>query len=212
MTRQLPGRGQRTFRAGIALDRFFPKRGTPLCGARSASSCWHRACHDVRPKFERLQLLSQLPDDREAGGGSALAWSSAPCRSIVTGGAALCRSLAKETRGHHHACYRFTLVRHPEQFARARDGARATHRERAIQALRDLQPDRIALQRQREDMGGTLTHAEYRLKLAALERAARGKLPARATLKRPPSCHEVGTIGRERDRAQQREVAYSGAS
>jgi hypothetical protein len=49
--------------------------------------------------------------------------------------------------------------------------------------LRDLQPDRIALQRQREDFGGTLSDAEYQLRLAALEQPARGKIPARAILK-----------------------------
>ena len=76
---------------------------------------------------------------------------------------------------------------HPEKFAAARDAARAAHREHVDRALRDLQPDRIALQRQREDFGGTLTEAEYQLRLAALERAARGKRPARAFLKARPA-------------------------
>ena len=52
-------------------------------------------------------------------------------------------------------------------------------------ALRDLQPERIALQRQREDFGGTLTETEYARKLEALEKAARRKTLARAFLKRP---------------------------
>jgi hypothetical protein len=95
----------------------------------------------------------------------------------------LYRSMAGETRGYHHLCYRFTLVRHPEQFASARDAARAANREQVDRALRDLQPDRIALQRQREDLGGTLSNAEYHQRLAALERAARRKIPARAVLK-----------------------------
>jgi hypothetical protein len=89
-----------------------------------------------------------------------------------------------QTRGRHHACYRFTLVTHPERFVVARDAARASHRNARDQALRDLHPDRIALQRQREDFGGTLSEAEYTVRLEALERAARGKVPARANFKR----------------------------
>lgn len=95
------------------------------------------------------------------------------------------RSKPGQTRGYHHACYRFTLVMHPEKFASARDATRASHREQIDRALRDLQPDRIALQRQREDLGGTLTDAEYRLRIETLERAARRKIPARVYLKRP---------------------------
>ena len=95
----------------------------------------------------------------------------------------LYRSMTGKTRGHSHACYRFTLVMHPERFAAARDAARAASREQADRAMRDLQPDRIALQRQREDFGGTLTEAEYLAKLADLERSARRKVPARAVLK-----------------------------
>ena len=93
------------------------------------------------------------------------------------------RSLPGETRGYRHACYRFTLVRHPERFAAARDAARAERRREVDRALRDLQPDRLALQRQREDFGGSLTEAEYQLRLAALERATRRQMPARAFMK-----------------------------
>jgi hypothetical protein len=50
-------------------------------------------------------------------------------------------------------------------------------------ALRDLQPERLALQRQLLDFGGTLTEAEYVRKLKALEKAVRQKTPARAALK-----------------------------
>lgn len=53
--------------------------------------------------------------------------------------------------------------------------------------MRKLQPDRIALQRQREDFWGTLTEAEYDLRIAALERATRRRMPARVFLKRPPA-------------------------
>ena len=48
---------------------------------------------------------------------------------------------------------------------------------------RDQQPDRIALQRQRHDFGGTLTDEEYAQRLKALERAVRWKIPARARLR-----------------------------
>jgi hypothetical protein len=96
------------------------------------------------------------------------------------------RSKPGQTRGRHHACYRFTLVTHPERFAAARDAARAAHRHACDQALRDLQPERIALQRQRQDFGGTMTHAEYDLRRESLEKAARQKVPARAFLKQKP--------------------------
>jgi DNA-binding transcriptional MerR regulator len=172
----------------FALDRLFPKRGN--------------APYTATERLVVLVIVRATTLDRSSGDFNCfLSYSTIAKRAGVSvasikralqkhsdGPAPLLyRSMVGETRGHRHACYRFTLVRHPEQFARARDSARATHRERVSQALRDLQPDRIALQRQRKDLGGTLTHAEYRLKLAALERAARGKLPARATLKRPPS-------------------------
>jgi hypothetical protein len=94
----------------------------------------------------------------------------------------LVRSKPGHTRGHPHACYRFTLVCAPEQLAKARDAARAAQHEGVEHALRDLQPERIALQRQRHDFGGTLTDAEYARKLGELERAVRRKIPARARL------------------------------
>jgi hypothetical protein len=87
------------------------------------------------------------------------------------------------TRGYRHACYRFTLVNHPERFASARDAARTAHQDQIDQALRDLQPERIALQRQRQEFGGTLTEEEYTRRLDALEQAVRRKRPARAGLK-----------------------------
>ena len=98
----------------------------------------------------------------------------------------LYRSKPGATRGHKHVCYRFTLVRFPEKFAAARDASRATHREHADRALRDLQPERIALQRQRQDFGGTLTDADYDRRLKVLEGTVRRKMPARA-FKRPQS-------------------------
>lgn len=88
------------------------------------------------------------------------------------------RSRTGQTRGRHHACYRFTLVRHPEKFAAARDATRLDRARAADRALRELQPERLALQRQLQDFGGTLTDAEYRIRLAALEKTARRKMPA----------------------------------
>jgi hypothetical protein len=97
------------------------------------------------------------------------------------------RSRTGETRGRRHACYRFTLVRHPERFAAARDAARAARGKDVERALRDLQPERLALQRQRVDFGGPLTEVEYRRRLAALEKTVRCGTPARALLKRLPA-------------------------
>ena len=71
----------------------------------------------------------------------------------------------------------------PSSLPRHEMPAREANREQVDRALRDLQPDRIALQRQREDFGGTLSNAEYQQRLAALERPARRKMPARAVLK-----------------------------
>ena len=97
------------------------------------------------------------------------------------------RSLTGQTRGRQHACYRFTLVRHPEKFAAARDAARIERGKEVERALRDLQPERVALQRQREDFGGTLTEGNYQLKLAMLEMPKRGNRPARAYLNGRPA-------------------------
>jgi len=94
------------------------------------------------------------------------------------------RTKSGQTRGRPHACYRFTLVRHPEQFAAARDEARTDRRKVVEQGLRALQPERLALQRQLQDFGGRLTDAEYRRRLMALERVARCNIPARALAKR----------------------------
>jgi hypothetical protein len=92
------------------------------------------------------------------------------------------RTRTGQTRGHRHACYRFTLVRHPEQFAATRNAARAERTKHVKRELHDLQPERLALQRQLVAFGGTLADAEYQRRLAMLERAARRRLPARASV------------------------------
>ena len=53
----------------------------------------------------------------------------------------------------------------------ARDAARSRIAEHVERALRDLQPERIALQRQRHDFGGTLTDAEYAGSSTTLEKS-----------------------------------------
>jgi hypothetical protein len=166
------------------LDRLFPKRG----GAPYAT-------------IERLVVLVVIRAmSRDEGEGdfncflsypTIAKWSGISMASVkrmmqkhCDGPAPLFyRSRTGQTRGHNHACYRFTLVRHPERFAAARDDARTHHRQTVARALRDLQADRLALQRQREDFGGLLTAAEYDWKLKALESSAQRRLPARARLR-----------------------------
>ena len=179
----------------FALDRLFPKRG--------------KAPYSTAERVVTLVIIRAMSFDGSVGAFNCFLcyptiarWSGVSIASVKRalqkqgdGPAPLiCRSKPGHTRGYHHVCYRFTLVRHPEQFARARDATRAIHREHVDRALRDMQPDRIGLQRQREDFGGTLTHAEYDVRLAALERTARRTIPARAFLKRPPPSSRGRTI------------------
>jgi hypothetical protein len=165
----------------FALDRLFPKRG----GVRYATA-------------ERVVVLVVVRAMSCDGGSgefncflsySTIAkWSGISVASVKRmlqkhcdgPGPLVYRSMTGETRGHHHACYRFTLVRQPERFAEARDAARAEREKDVERALRDLQPERLALQRQRVDFGGPLTEAEYRIRLAALEKATRRQMRARA--------------------------------
>jgi hypothetical protein len=176
---------ERTFSPLVfALDRLFPKRGD--------------APYATTERLVVLVIVRATTLDRSSGdfncflsyptiakrAGISVASVKRALQTHCDGSAPLLyRSMAGETRGHHHLCYRFTLVRHPERFAAAREVARSSNLEQMDRALRDLQPDRIALQRQREDFGGTLTDEEYCLRLAALEEAARSKRPARACLK-----------------------------
>jgi hypothetical protein len=170
----------------FALDRLFPKRG--------------RAPYTTAERVVVLVVVRAMSFDEQVDAFNCFLsyptiarWSGVSVASVkralqthVDGPAPLIvRSKPGRTRGYRHACYRFTLVRHPERLASARDAARAVHWEQVNRALRDLQPERLALQRQREDFGGTLTDAEYNQRLERLERAVRRKIPARAFLKRP---------------------------
>ncbi len=191
---QAPEAGSRTGTAAgrqfspvaFALDRLFPKHG--------------RAPYSAAERLVVLVIVRATSADGSSGDFNCFLsyptiakWAGVSIASVkralqkhCDGPAPLLyRSMAGETRGHAHACYRFTLVMHPERFAAARDAARAAKHEQVDRAMRDLQPDRIALQRQREDFGGTLTESEYRERLAALERSTRRKVPARAVLMPP---------------------------
>ena len=170
----------------FALERLFPKSGrTPYATAE---------------RVVVLVIVRAMSLDGQSGDfncflsyPSIARWSGVSLASVKrarqkhTDGPAplLVRSKPGHPRGYHHACYRFTLVRAPEQLATARDAAREAYRQQVERALRDLQPERIALQRQRHDFGGTLTDAEYARKLDELERAVKWKVPARAGLRRP---------------------------
>ncbi len=170
----------------FALDRLFPKRG--------------RAPYAATERLVVLVIVRAMSFDASAAAfncflsyptiarwaGVSLASVKRALQKHVDGPAPLVvRSKPSHTRGYSHACYRFTLVRAPEALARARDVARARRRHEVQGELRDLQPERIALQRQRHDFGGTLTDEQYARKLDDLERAVRQKIPARARLRRP---------------------------
>jgi hypothetical protein len=169
----------------FALDRLFPKRG--------------RAPYTTTERLVVLVIVRAMSFDASVNAFNCFLsyptiarWAGVSLASVKralekhTDGPAplVVRSKPGQTRGHHHACYRFTLVRAPEHLARARDAARAAQHAAVERAVRDLQPDRIALQRQRHDFGGALTDAEYARKLEELERAVRRKIPAGARLRR----------------------------
>jgi hypothetical protein len=169
----------------FALDRLFPKRG--------------RAPYAATERLVVLVIIRAMSFDATADTFNCFLsyptiarWAGVSLASVKrallkhTDGPAplVVRSKPGQTRGYHHSCYRFTLVRAPEQLARARDAARASRQQQVEGALRDLHPERIALQLQRHDFGGTLTDAEYARKLDELERAVRRKIPARARLRR----------------------------
>ena len=164
----------------FALDRLFPKLG--------------RAPYATLERLAALAVVRAMSRDSDTGDWNCFVsyptiarWSGMSVASVkrmlqkhCDGPAPLFyRSLTGQTRGRPHACYRFTLVRHPEKFAAARDAVRADRSKVVERELRDLQPERLALQRERQDFGGPLSEAEYRHRLAALEQKTRNQLPAR---------------------------------
>ena len=174
----------RTSPLAFTLDRLFPKRG-----------------HAPYATLERLVVLvvvrAMSPDGNTGDWNCFLSyptiarWSGTSIASVkrmlqrhCDGPAPLFyRTRTGQTRGRPHQCYRFTWVRSPEKFAAARDATRHERTKDVTRALADLQPERLALQRQLVDFGGTLTDAEYRRRLAALESAARRRVMARASAK-----------------------------
>lgn len=172
----------------FALERLFPKRG--------------RAPYATGERLVVLVIIRAMSFDTTANAFNCFLsyptiarWSGISLASVKRvlqrhtdgPGPLIARSKPGHTRGHRHACYRFTLVQYPERFAAARDAARVRGQAQIDKTLRDLQPERIALQRRRLDFGGTLTEGEYNSRVQELEKAARRKTPARASLKAPTS-------------------------
>jgi hypothetical protein len=164
----------------LALDRLFPKRG--------------KAPYATLERLVALVIVRAMSLDGDTRDWNCFLsyptiarWSGTSVASVKrmlqkhgNGPAPLFfRTRSGQTRGHRHQCYRFTWVWHPEQFAAARDAARAERAKDVQRALRNVQPERLALQRQLVDFGGTLTEGEYRIKLAALESAARRQILTR---------------------------------
>lgn len=171
----------------FALDRLFPKRGRPpyTTAERLVVLVIVRAMSfDV--SVDGFNCFVSYPTIARWSGLSLASVKRALQKHVDGPAPVIVRSRPGQTRGHRHACCRFTLVRAPERFATARDAARVARQTEIEQSLRDLQPERIALQRQRADFGGTLTNAEYARRLELLERAVKKK-PARAALRTPPT-------------------------
>jgi hypothetical protein len=169
----------------FALNRLFPKRGrAPYAATERLVVLVIVRAMSFDPPGEAFNCFLSYPTIARWAGVSLASVKRALQQHIDGPAPLLARSKPGHTRGYHHACYRFTLVRAPEQFAQARDAARASRQHQVDCELRDLQPERIALQRQRQDFGGPLTDAEYARKLDELERAVRRKIPARARLRR----------------------------
>jgi hypothetical protein len=168
----------------LALDRLFPKKG--------------HASYATLERLVALVIVRAMSFDGDTGDWNCFLsyptiarWSGTSVASVKRmlqkhgdGPAPLFfRTRSGQTRGRPHQCYRFTWVWHPEQFAAARDAARQERTKAVARALSDLQPERLALQRQLLEFGGTLTHAEYRRRLVTLESATRRKVTARAFAK-----------------------------
>jgi hypothetical protein len=170
----------------FALDRLFPKRGrAPYAATERLVVLVIVRAMSFDASAEAFNCFLSYPTIARWAGVSLASVKRALQKHGDGQAPLVVRSKPGHTRGYRHACYRFTLVRAPEALAGARDAARARRRYEVQRELRDLQPERIALQRQRHDFGGTLTEEEYARKLDDLERAVRRKIPARARLRRP---------------------------
>jgi DNA-binding transcriptional MerR regulator len=170
----------------FALDRLFPKRGrAPYAATERLVVLVIVRAMSFDASTQAFNCFLSYPTIARWAGVSLASVKRALQKHSDGPAPLVVRSKPGHTRGYSHACYRFTLVRAPEALARARDVARAGRHQQVQGELRDLQPDRIALQRQRHDFGGTLTDEEYAQKLEDLERAVRRKIPARARLPQP---------------------------
>jgi hypothetical protein len=170
----------------FALDRLFPKRGrAPYTATERLVVLVIVRAMSLDALVEGFNCFLSYPTIARWAGVSLASVKRALQKHIDGPAPLLVRSRPGQTRGYRHACYRFTLVLAPEQLAAARDSARAECHGDMQRALRDLQPERIALQRQRLDFGGKLTDAEYARRLKELEHAVRRKIPARANLRQP---------------------------
>ena len=170
----------------FVLDRLFPKRGrAPYAATERLVVLVIVRAMAFDASAEAFNCFLSYPTIARWAGVSLASVKRALQKHSDGPAPLIVRSKPGQTRGYSHACYRFTLVRAPEGLAKARDVARLARQIGVESALRDLQPERLALQRQRHDFGGTLTDAEYARKLDELERAVRRTIPARARLRRP---------------------------
>jgi hypothetical protein len=168
---------------GFVLDRLFPKRGcAPYAATERLVVLVVVRAMSFDASTRAFNCFLSYPTIARWAGVSLASVKRAVQKHSDGPAPLVVRSKPGHTRGYDHACYRFTLVQAPEKLATARDAARAAGQEYVEAALRDLQPERIALQRQRQDFGGTLTDGEYARKLDELARAARRT--ARARLRR----------------------------
>jgi hypothetical protein len=169
----------------FALDRLFPKRGhAPYTATERLVILVIVRAMSFDVSTEASNCFLSYPTIARWAGVSLASVKRALQKHIDGPAPLLVRTKPGQTRGYHHACYRFTLVRAPEHLAVARDVARTERHGDMERALRDLLPARIALQRQRQDFGGTLTDTEYARRLEEIEQAVRRKIPARAGLRR----------------------------
>ena len=166
----------------FALDRLFPKRGAaPYATAGTPGRAGHRPGHEFSTATRASGTAFSAIRRSRGGPGSSVASVKRMLQRHCDGPAPLFyRTRTGQTRGRRHACYRFTLVRHPESSSRphatplARNVARKWSARCAIS-----NPNASPCSASVVDFGGTLTEAEYRIRLAALEKAAGRRAPAR---------------------------------
>ena len=149
--------------------------GTPRCAG-------HRPSHESRRRHGRLELFLELSHDRAVVRNKPrVSEAHAAEAQRRTRAALFFRTRSGQTRWPSASVLSLHVGLAPGAVRRrARRGSGRTCSNDVQRALRDLQRQRLALQRQLVDFGGTLTEAEYGRKLKALEKAVRRKTPARA--------------------------------